>query len=355
MQRRSSVLVTGGAGFIGSHLCDRLLRDGWRVTAVDDLSQGRPSNLVDAVRGGEFDFIATDVRSVAHLRAAFSNARPDVVMHLADAPGVRTSVEDPAHDAAVNIIGLIRVLEASTEFGVRRVVVAGSAGTIYGNLRQLPAAEGRRRASLPLSPHGISKKTAEDYLRFFRAARGLGFTMLAIGNAYGPRQDPYGDSGVVAIFARSMLARQPPTIYGDGLQTRDFVYVDDVVEAFCRAAAVPEAEGRVVNIGTGVETSVVHVCTLLQELTGFAAAPYRRPPPKGEVRRIALDPSGARALLGWIPATPLPEGLRRVVQHLRSTEPAGPGVQADVDLTLEEERPVRPVPNGPSGGPSRRI
>ena len=321
---------------------------------MDDLSVGRAANLMQAAREGEFDLISTDVRSVPDVRLAFSKTRPDVVMHLADAPGVRTSVDDPAHDAAINIIGLIRVLEASSEYGVRRVVVAGSAGTMYGNLRQLPATESLRRSSFPLSPHGISKKMAEDYLHFFRAARGLGFTMLAIGNAYGPRQDPYGDSGVVAIFARSMLARQPPTIFGDGLQTRDFVYVDDVVDAFCRAAVVPEVEGRVVNIGTGVETSVLHVCTVLQHLTGFAADPYRRPAPRGEVRRIVLDPSGARALLGWIAAVPLGEGLRRVVQYLRRAQTAGPIERGDhVDLTVEESHPARPVPDGPPGGPSR--
>jgi len=215
-------LVTGGAGFIGSHLCDRLLAEGKRVIAVDDLSQGRIANLSEA-RGydKQFGLVNMDVR-VESLRAEFERERPEVVMHLAAQVSVTASVSDPAHDASVNLMGLLNVLEAAASTGARKVVFAASGGTLYGEVRRFPVKETARRGSHPVSPYGISKKAAEDYLAFYQRTRGLDYTSLALANVYGPRQDPHGEAGVVAIFASKMLAGEPPTIFGDGEQTRDF-------------------------------------------------------------------------------------------------------------------------------------
>ncbi|HEY8202384.1 MAG TPA: NAD-dependent epimerase/dehydratase family protein, partial [Actinomycetota bacterium] len=224
----TAILVTGGAGFIGSHLCDRLLAERHRVIAVDDLSTGRIANLTEARGyGKDFTFYNMDIRSEG-LRTLFERHRPEVVMHLAAQPNVRVSVEDPALDAQVNILGTLNVLESSSRSGVRKVVVASSGGTIYGEPRRLPVKETAASGSHPVSPYGISKKVAEDYLRFYQRYRGVDFTALALANVYGPRQDPLGEAGVVAIFATKMLAGETPTIFGDGNQTRDFVFVDDV-------------------------------------------------------------------------------------------------------------------------------
>ncbi|MDP1804027.1 MAG: GDP-mannose 4,6-dehydratase, partial [Acidimicrobiales bacterium] len=246
-------LVTGGAGFIGSTLVDRLLAEGHHVDVVDDLSTGSLANLAEAraTPGYELTFHRLDIRERAVIEL-LAHRRPEVVFHLAAQADVRVSVERPAFDAEVNIIGTLNVLEGARAAGSRKVVFAASGGTLYGEPQKLPVAESHPQR--PLSPYGVAKKAACDYLAAYRELHGIEFTALALANVYGPRQDPHGEAGVVAIFAGRLLAGEPCTIFGDGNQTRDFVYVDDVVDAFARAAN--KGSGLLMNIGTGTETSV---------------------------------------------------------------------------------------------------
>ena len=310
----TNFLVTGGAGFIGSHVCDRLLAEGHRVVAVDDLSTGRIANLVEARGyGKEFTFFNMDVRAEG-LLALFERHRPEVVMHLAAQAGVRPSLADPVNDASVNIMGLLNVLECSATTGVRKVVYAASGGTIYGEPRKVPVKESAVGA-FPVSPYGISKKVGVDYLAHYGRYRGVEWTALALANVYGPRQDPTGEAGVVSIFTTKMLAGESPTIFGDGNQTRDYVFVDDVVHAF--ALSVERGSGRLVNIGTGLETSVNAIYRALTELTGFGGHPGKGPLPPGELRRSALDNGLAAEVLGWKPWTHLEDGLGETVAFLK--------------------------------------
>lgn len=311
----TTVLVTGAAGFIGSHVVDRLLAEGHRVIGVDDLSRGRIANLSEARGYGKaFSFVGFDIRDRSMI-TLLERARPEVVMHLAAQSSVRASLEDPLLDAEVNVLGLLNVLECSAKTGVRKVVFASSGGTIYGEPRRLPVKETAVSGSHPQSPYGITKKAAEDYLRFYERYRGLDFTSLALANVYGPRQDPHGEAGVVAIFASKMLHGETPTIFGDGNQTRDFVYIDDTVHAF--ALAMERGSGRLVNVGTGLETSVNGLYRMLSEITGFRGEPLFGPLPPGELRRAALDVQLADEVLGWRPWTQLEDGLKQTVEYLR--------------------------------------
>jgi len=311
----TTFLVTGGAGFIGSHLSDRLLAEGHRVVAVDDLSTGRIANLTEARGyGKDFTFYNMDVRTEG-LRTLFERHHPEVLMHLAAQAGVRPSMEDPEKDASINVIGLLNVLECSASTGVRKIVFASSGGTIYGEPRRLPVKETATSGSHPMSPYGITKKVAEDYLRFFQRFRGMDYTALALGNVYGPRQDPHGEAGVISIFASKMLEGETPTIYGDGNQTRDYVFIDDTVHAF--ALAADRGSGRLVNIGTSLETSVNGLFRMLSDITGFAGQPLFGPLPGGELRRICLDNELAGDQLGWRPWTHLEDGLKETVAFMR--------------------------------------
>lgn len=311
----STYLVTGGAGFIGSSLCDRLLAGGARVVAVDDLSAGRIANLAESrTYGQQFTFHHLDVRDEG-LRTLFQHHRPEVVMHLAAQASVSASLEDPVRDASINVMGLLNVLEAAASAGVRKVAFAASGGTLYGQPRKIPAKETARWGAQPLSPYGVAKKVAEDYLRIYRQERSLDYVALALANVYGPRQDPFGEAGVVAIFSARMLAGETPTIFGDGEQTRDYVFVDDVVDAFARAA--DRGSGVLVNVGTGVETSVNRIFQLLAEVTGYRSEPHYGPARPGEVRRTALDAELAGAELGWKPWTALDKGLAATVAAVR--------------------------------------
>ena len=309
----TTVLVTGGAGFVGSHLSDRLLAEGHRVVAVDDLSTGRIANLNEARGyGNEFTFFNMDIRADG-LISLFERHRPEIVMHVAAQAAVASSVQDPVHDASVNVMGLLNLLECSAKTGVRKVVYAASGGTLYGEPRKLPVketAQGR-----PVSPYGISKKVAIDYLAYYERQRGIAYTALALANVYGPRQDPHGEAGVVAIFSSKMLAGEAPTIFGDGNHTRDYVFVDDVVHAF--ALAVESANGRLVNIGTGLETSVNGIFRLLAEITGYQGEPRTGPERAGDLRRSVLDPGLAEEVLGWRPWTHLEDGLRETVAFIK--------------------------------------
>jgi UDP-glucose 4-epimerase len=311
----TTYLVTGAAGFIGSHLCDRLLAEGKRVVGMDDLSRGRIANLVESRSyGGSFTFYTMDIRAEG-LQTILERHQPEVVMHLGAQGSVQASVADPLADAGVNIMGLLNLMEGAARAGVRKVVFASSGNAIYGEQRKIPIKETARKGSRPTSPFGVSKKVAEDYLAFYSRYRRVDYTVLALANVYGPRQDPQGEGGVVAIFAGKMLHGEAPAIFGDGNQTRDYVFVDDAVHAFSLAA--DRGSGAVLNVGTGLETSVNMVFRLLAGVTSFAGAPARGPLPTGEVLRNALDNELAATELGWKPWTHLEDGLRETVAYMR--------------------------------------
>ena len=309
-------LVTGAAGFIGSNLCDRLLAEDHRVIGVDDLSAGRIANLTEARGyGQQFTFHTIDVRT-AELRSVFERYLPEVVLHLAAQASVAVSVQDPARDASVNVMGLLNVLECAALVGSRKVVFAASGGTLYGEPREFPVKETARSKGRPVSPYGISKAVGLGYLDFYRANRDLDYTALALANIYGPRQDPHGEAGVVSIFTAKMLAGEQPTIFGDGEQTRDYLFVDDTVHAFAVAAG-ERASGQVLNAGTGVETTVNRMFELLAGAAGYRGEPAYGPPREGDLRRSALDASLAERELGWKPWTSLEDGLGQVVAWMR--------------------------------------
>lgn len=313
----TTILVTGGAGFIGSHVCDRLLAEGHRVVAVDDLSTGKIANLTEARSyGTEFTFFNMDVRAEG-LLSLFERHRPEVVMHLAAQAAVAKSMEDPVFDASVNVMGSLNILECSRRTGVRKVVYAASGGTLYGEPRKLPVKETALSSARPASPYGVSKKVVIDYLSFYERFHGIEWTALALANVYGPRQDPHGEAGVIAIFSSTMLTGLAPTVFGDGNQTRDYVFVDDTVHAFSLAA--DRGAGRLVNVGTAVETSVNGLYRMLSQITGFGGSPGFGPARAGDLRRSALDVLLAEEVLGWKPWTYLEDGLAETVSFMRGT------------------------------------
>lgn len=308
-------LVTGGAGFIGSTLVDRLLAEGHEVTVVDDLSRGRLENLDGArAEGDRFAFHEMDLTDPA-IGDLVAQAAPEVVFHLAAQIDVRLSVEDPVHDAEVNVVGTVRLAEAARRAGVRRIVFTSSGGSIYGPVTELPVAE--TRPVDPLSPYAAGKVAGEIYLEMFARLYGIEWAGVAPANVYGPRQDPHGEAGVVAIFSQRLLAGQPTRVFGDGGNTRDYVYVDDVVDAFMRAATVPGAAGLRFNVGTGLETSDRGLHTLVAEAAGAADAPEYAPARLGDVARSALDAGRAAEVLGWTPRVPIREGVARTVDYFR--------------------------------------
>jgi UDP-glucose 4-epimerase len=309
-------LVTGGAGFIGSVLVDRLLAEGHAVDVLDDLSSGSLANLADARadRTHRLTFHQIDIRD-PQLVDLIARRAPEVVFHLAAQADVRVSVARPAFDAEVNVIGTINVLEGARVAGSRKVVFASSGGTIYGEVRPLDLPCRETQPQVPGSPYGASKRVAFDYLNVYRELHGLEFTALALSNVYGPRQDPHGEAGVVAIFAGRLLADQVCTIYGDGEQTRDYVYVDDVVDAFVRAAT--RGGGLLLNVGTGIETSVNQLYATMARVAGVDRPAAYAPMRPGELRRSALDPGRAAIHLGWTPWTDLAEGTGRVLEWFK--------------------------------------
>ncbi len=301
-------LVTGGAGFIGSNLVDALLARGDEVTVVDDLSTGRRSNL-DAGLAAGAELVELDIRDAAALDDLTGERRPETIFHLAAQIDVRKSLEDPAFDAAVNVGGTANVLEAARGAECGRVVFVSTGGAIYGEGegQQLPLDEAT--AIAPLSAYGQSKYAAEGYLALFERLYGISSLALRLGNVYGPRQDPLGEAGVIAIFCGLLSSGDRPTVYGDGTQTRDYIYVGDVVAA-ALAGAASTTTGPV-NIGTGIETNVLELAAALGRL-GDAEnfEPEFAPPRTGEVQRITLDAGRAKAELGWSPETSLEDGLR---------------------------------------------
>ncbi len=305
-------LVTGGAGFIGSTLVDLLVDRDWEVLVVDDLRTGSMDNLGGARRRGKVSIHVMDVRA-PELAEAASRYRPEVVFHLAAQTKVPASVADPIADADINILGTLNVLEAARAASARRVVFASSGGAIYGHRAKLPVTE--RAARTPDSPYGISKKVVEDYFRWYSETSGLEYVMIGPANVYGPRQDPGLEGGVVAIFALAMLEGRRPTIYGDGTQTRDYVYVEDVCDAFWRAADA--GSNVLLNVGSGRETSVLELYEVVARITGFERRPEFAEARPGDIPRSVLDASKARSILGWEAWTSLEEGLESTVAWYR--------------------------------------
>jgi UDP-glucose 4-epimerase len=302
-------LVTGGAGFIGSHITDALIAAGHTVTVVDDLSRGRRAQLNPGASFVELDITAPE------LAAAFADARPEVVFHAAAQIDVRESVRDPLHDADVNVVGTVNVLRAAVDAGSRRVVFASSGGAIYGDTDVIPTPEDH--PCLPASPYGTAKLCAEAYGGTFSRQAGLEFVALRYANVYGPRQDPHGEAGVVAIFATRLVHGAPVVINGDGTQSRDYVHVHDVVRA--NLAAVDGPTG-IYNIGTGVETDVNTVYQMLAAAAGVSAGAEHGPAKPGEQRRSCLDTTGTLLRLGWSATIGFDDGARSTVEYFSTAD-----------------------------------
>ncbi len=308
----SRALVTGGAGFIGSHIVDRLLQEGLKVAVVDNLEVGKRENLNP---GASFYEVGLGSPALADV---FSDERPQVVFHLAAQSSVVRSVQDPAEDARTNVLGSLNLLEQCRRFPIERLVYSSTGGALYGEPQHLPCSEDH--PVRPLSPYGASKYAVEGYVHCFSLLGGFKYTVLRYGNVYGPRQDPAGEAGVIAIFAGRMLQGNEVIIYGDGNQERDFIYVGDVVEANIRALQDENGDGEVYNIGSGRGVSVNTIFEGLARLTGYGKPPNYQPPRPGEVYRIYLDAEKARRKLGWVPQIDMETGLGLTVQYFRGGE-----------------------------------
>ncbi|HET9061660.1 MAG TPA: NAD-dependent epimerase/dehydratase family protein [Candidatus Binatia bacterium] len=302
------VLVTGGAGFIGSHVADACLAAGHEVLVIDDLSSGKPENVA---RGARLE--ACDIRT-PRAAAVVESFRPQALVHHAAQMSVTRSVAEPSFDAEVNVIGLINLVEAGRRAGLEKVVFASSGGTVYGEVEAYPIAE--TAPTHPVCPYGVSKLSGEHYLFYYRRVFGLPYVALRYANVYGPRQDPHGEAGVIAIFSKRLLAGEDVTIFGDGRQTRDYVFVGDVVRANLAALAGEFCGG--VNIGTGVETNVNDLYAIIKRHAGGPGKAVHAAPRDGELRRSVLSAALAERVLGWKPRTTLTDGLAETVDFFRS-------------------------------------
>ena len=308
-QGRKCALVTGGAGFIGSHLVDRLVEEDYRVVIIDDLSSGKLKTLNHQAT---FHHLSLNQPSLPDV---INREKPDLVFHLAAQSSVSRSVKDPVMDNEVNVMGTLRLLEASRRAGVEKIIYSSTGGALYGEPEVVPCPDDA--PVIPISPYGMSKYMAEQYVDFYSRQYRQNFTTLRYGNVYGPRQDPHGEAGVIAIFVAAILSGKRPRIFGDGNQTRDFISVDDVVEA--NMAAIHRGHRRALNIGTGQLTSVNQLYEMLKEITGFRWDAEHGPARAGDVYRISLDCSGAADELGWTPRTSMVDGLTHTVEYMRST------------------------------------
>jgi UDP-glucose 4-epimerase len=303
-------LITGGAGFIGSHVASEMLGQGWEVVVVDDLSSGKRENLNEIskkVRFYQMDICSEDLEKI------FAKEKPDIVHHLAAQISVADSVRNPVHDAMVNVVGSTNLLQNCVKHGVKKIIFSSSGGTVYGATEELPAVE-----ELPfsaMSPYGVTKICMEYYLPFYKAEHGLDYTTLRYSNVYGPRQDPHGEAGVVAIFAQAMLSGKTPTINGDGKYVRDYVYAGDVARA--NYLAIDKGDGEAFNIGTGLGVDVNQLYEMIAEAIGFENDALHGPHRPGDLRRNYLDLNKAERVLGWQPQVSLKDGLEKTVAFFR--------------------------------------
>jgi len=308
-------LVTGGAGFIGSHVVDAFLAAGHEVKVIDDLSTGKRENL-----NPKATFYNVDIRS-PEIADIFAKEKPNVVCHHAAQMDVRRAVREPQFDASVNVVGSVNVLESARQCGVKKIIYASTGGAVYGEPAFLPVDEGHPIA--PLSPYGLTKHTFEDYLALYRRLYGLAYTVLRYPNVFGPRQDPHGEAGVVAIFIQKMLAGEQPTIFGDGTKTRDYLHIDDIVAANLLAI---DAKDDVYNLGWGKEVSDYQIFRAVRDALGVTAEPHFGQKRPGEIDRVCLDSQRIYRDLGWRPRVSLEEGVARTVRwHKRQNQKAPAG------------------------------
>ena len=304
------ILVTGGAGFIGSHTVDALVASGaGEISVLDDLSSGKRQQV-----NAKATLYQTDLRDAAAVGSVVEQVRPEIVFHLAAQMDVRRSVADPAFDAQVNLVGFLNLIESARRHGLKRVVFASTGGAIYGEQDEFPCTEDHPRR--PVSPYGVAKLATEAYLFFYKVEYGIDYLALRFGNVYGPRQDPHGEAGVVAIFCGRILDGKPVTIYGDGTQTRDYVYVGDVVRAVV-AAAKSRASGIALNIGTGIETSVNELYSTLAGIADFPTQAEHAAARPGEQKRSVISPARAERELGWRPEKKLADGLEETFNYFK--------------------------------------
>lgn len=301
------IVVTGGAGFIGSNVVDEFVRRGWDVVVIDDLSTGNVNNV-----NPKATFYQVDIRD-EKLAEVFERERPDVVSHHAGQISVRMSVQDPLRDASINILGSLNVIDKCAKVGVKKLIHVSSGGAVYGEPVYVPCDE--KHPVDPLCPYGATKHAPEHYLFMYRQLYGLNYTVLRYPNVYGPRQDPFGEAGVVAIFTEQMLKNEQVVINGTGEQERDFVYVGDIVQS--NVLSIEAGDGEIYNIGSGVATSVNQIFEELSRITGYKRPPVYGPPKAGETFRIYLDASKAARELGWRPGVGLREGLTKTVEYFR--------------------------------------
>jgi len=304
------ILVTGGAGFIGSHTVDALVVSGAdEISVLDDLSTGKRRQL-----NAKATFYQTDLRDAAAVAAIVEKVRPETIFHLAAQMDVRRSVADPAFDAQVNVVGFVNLMESARKHGLKRVVFSSTGGAIYGEQDEFPCTEDHPKR--PVSPYGVAKLATEAYLFFYKVEYGIDYLALRFGNVYGPRQDPHGEAGVVAIFCGRILDGKPVTIYGDGTQTRDYVYVGDVVRAVV-AAGKSNASGIAMNIGTGLETNVNELYSTLAGIADFPTKAEHAAARPGEQKRSVISPARAGKELGWRPEKKLAEGLEETFKYFK--------------------------------------
>jgi UDP-glucose 4-epimerase len=304
------ILVTGGAGFIASHVSEGFLKAGHSVVIVDDLSTGKRENVPSAAK-----FYQRDITDLAAMEQVIAEERPEIIDHHAAQMDVRRSVREPLFDARVNILGGLGLLELAVKYKVRKILYASTGGASYGDVDRVPVDETHPTA--PICHYGVSKVTLEHYLFLYKHLYALNYTVMRYPNVYGPRQNPYGEAGVIAIFALQMLQGGRPTIYGDGSKTRDYVFIEDIVNA--NVTLLGKADGETLNLGWGEPVSDLRIFETVRKATGYAETPQYAPVRKGEVDHIALDAGRAKAITGWVPKILLEEGITRTVNFIRQS------------------------------------
>lgn len=307
-----NILVTGGAGFIGSHIADRYVKEGYRVIVVDNLITGKMKNLNPAAK-----FYKCDIRDKKGLEDIFVENKIDCVNHHAAQMDVRKSVDDPIYDGDVNILGSLNLLQLSVKYGIKRFIFASTGGAVYGEQEYFPADE--KHPQNPLSPYGVSKLSVEKYLYFYKMTYNLDWTVLRYANIYGQRQDPHGEAGVVAIFSKKILKGEQPVINGDGGQTRDYTFVEDVVES--NILSIKNNINGIYNIGTGRETSVNELCNMMLQILGTNIKPIHGPAKLGEQRRSVISSDKIKSEYGWSPKYSLKDGLSKTIEFFRNESP----------------------------------